>query len=93
MSYGDVWRDEDDYSYDTARDELFYGRHPYDPRLPLPEGGGGFSFADVPACPRCRYLHQPEEGCECKSAGCLGRTDSDGFCSRCGFTRPIGRAA
>jgi hypothetical protein len=93
----DVWRDEDGprWTDNDDHDRILYPHayQPHDPRLPTPEGGGGFSFPDVPACPRCRYLHKPEDGCECKSAGCLGRTDEDGFCSRCGKTAPFERAA
>jgi hypothetical protein len=88
----DVYRDEDDY--DESRDHLFYGCHPYDPRLPMPEGAEKpWPGPDWGPCPRCHYDHKPEDGCECKSSGCLGRTDEDGFCSRCGKTRPIRRAA
>lgn len=39
---------------------------------------------EKPACPRCRYTHSPDEGCECRSAGCGERTDLEGFCSQCG---------
>jgi hypothetical protein len=92
----DVWRDEDGPSWtdNDDRDRVLYGSHPYDPQVSTHvEGGEPWPGLDWNPCPRCHYDHKPEDGCECKSSGCLGRTDSDGFCSRCGFTRPIRRAA